>query len=59
MTDLEDMRDAALFRFWCRIAEAKPGKVANALLRCHTADDYRAALMLLASAERINIPGAP
>lgn len=56
MADNEDIRDAALFRLWIRLADEKPSKVAVALAHCTHAEDYRVALTLLARQERINLP---
>lgn len=59
MTDDEDIRDAALFRYWCKMAsfpDGSPVKVAKALMNCLTADDYRKALTALALEDRINLP---
>lgn len=58
-TDEEDFRDAQLFRLWIRLASTKPGKVAVAIATCVTPDEYRAALVMLARQERINLPEPP
>lgn len=55
----EDAIDAALFRFWIRMATDKPSKVASAIAHCTSPDEYRAALTSLASKERINLPVSP
>lgn len=39
--------DAGLFRLWVRAAETSPGRVAQMLNGCLTADDYRRALVAL------------
>lgn len=59
MTDDDDIRDAMLFRFWCRAASSNNGMVmeaARALANCHTVDDYRKALKELALKKGINLP---
>lgn len=59
MTDDEDIRDAMLFRFWCKMATypgGKPSRMAKALENCHTVEDYRAALTLVAKEEGLNLP---
>lgn len=56
----EDFCDAALFRFWCRMAawpSGKPMDVAKAISECQSQDDYRKALYLLALREGVNLPG--
>jgi len=59
MTEEEDIRDAMLFRFWCRAASAGSGMVnetAVALMHCLTVDDYRKALTDLARRKGVNLP---
>ena len=57
--DLDDIRDAALFRFWCKMAsypEGSPSKVMRVLMKANTPDDYRSALYKLALSEGVNLP---
>lgn len=59
MTEEEDIRDAMLFRFWCRAASSGSGLVnetANALTHCLTVEDYRKALIDLARRNGVNLP---
>lgn len=56
MSEDDDIRDAMLFRFWIRAAESWPGETANILAQCHSAEDYRAALTLLANRHGVNLP---
>jgi hypothetical protein len=63
--DLDDIRDAALFRFWCRMA-SYPGGSPSKLLKAFssmdktggniTPDHYRNALYALALDEGVNLP---
>jgi hypothetical protein len=55
-TNDNDVRDAALFRLWIKLADETPIRVARALARCTHVEDYRVALTLLAREERINLP---
>ncbi len=59
MSDEEDIRDAACFRLWIRLAEKVHGRVAKALAHCVKAEDYRHALVKLAAEEGINLPSLP
>lgn len=59
MSDEEDIRDAACFRLWVRLAEKCPSRVAVALSRCVKAEDYRHALVTLATEEGMNLPPLP
>jgi hypothetical protein len=52
----DDIRDAMLFRFWVRAGSEFPGETAVAIAACHSADDYRAALTVLARRKGINLP---
>jgi hypothetical protein len=52
----DDTRDGMLFRLWIKMATVRPSRVAVALARCLTEDDYREALLKLAREERINLP---
>lgn len=57
--DESDVRDAMLFRFWCRAASSGSGlvyKTAKAIAPCVTPDDYRRALTALARENGVNIP---
>ena len=57
--DEEDIRDAMLFRFWCRAASNGSGMIAEtmrALMECHSVDDYRKALTALAKKHGVNLP---
>ena len=59
MTEDDDIRDAMLFRFWCRAAQFPKGypiELSAAFTRCKTADDYRKALTELALKKGVNIP---
>lgn len=59
MTEEDDIRDAMLFRFWCRAASSGSGLVietAHALKNCLTTADYRNALTALARKHGINLP---
>lgn len=58
MGDDEDIRDAAFFRLWIRLASQCPSRVAIALAPCAVERDYRMALSRLAREERINLPPA-
>ena len=63
--DLDDIRDAALFRFWCRMA-SYPGGSPRRLMEAFsqfgkdgenvTADHYRKALYALALSVGVNLP---
>jgi hypothetical protein len=56
---VDDELDGVLFRFWIRAATYPggwPADLAKALAKCHSVDDYRAALMLLANAKGVNLP---
>jgi hypothetical protein len=54
--EMEETRDAMLFRFWVRCAADWPGETARALTHCHSAEDYRAALTSLAHRVGVNLP---
>jgi hypothetical protein len=63
--DLDDIRDAALFRFWCRMASypaGSPIKLMEAFSAMKgedgniTPDHYRKALYALALSEGVNLP---
>lgn len=54
-----DILDAALFRLWIRYASGSPGRVASAIAKCLSANDYRQALIALAKEDRINLPYPP
>ncbi len=54
--DVEDHRDASLFRFWIKSASSEPYKIAKAISHCLHPSEYRAALHRLAAAEGINLP---
>lgn len=57
--DDDDIRDAMLFRFWCKAVEYPggwPADTAAALKHCHTAEDYRKALTELARSKGVNLP---
>ena len=44
--------DGALFRYWCEEASYRPSRVAVALTKCTTPEEYRAALHGLMMADR-------
>lgn len=52
-----DVLDAALFRYWIRLASG-PGvlRCAKAIAHCVTPAQYRAALIALAREDRLNLP---
>jgi hypothetical protein len=59
MTEDDDIRDAMLFRFWCRASQYPggfPSETAEAIGKCKTADDYRKALTELARKKGVNLP---
>ena len=58
MTEEDDIRDAMLFRFWCRAASGygMVSETAKALAHCHTVADYRKALTDLARRHGVNLP---
>lgn len=51
-----DIRDTMLFRFWVRAAADWPSETARAIAHCHTAEEYRAALTILARRKGVNLP---
>ena len=58
-TEDDDIRDAMLFRCWCRAASSSggfPGETAVAIGHCITPDDYRKALTELARKKGLNLP---
>lgn len=59
MSDDEDIRDAACFRLWVRLAGKSPCRVAKMLAPCITTNDYRRAILKLAAEEGINLPPPP
>lgn len=59
MADDEDIRDAACFRLWVRLAENSPIRVAKALAKCVSAEDHRKAILTLAVEEGVNLPPLP
>ena len=58
MTEDDDIRDAILFRFWCKAASTNGLiiETAHALKNCLTAADYRKALTDLARRKGVNLP---
>jgi hypothetical protein len=58
---MDDDLDGVLFRFWIRAAsypDGWPGDLAKAIQSCRTPDQYRSALMKLASEKGVNLPVA-
>lgn len=57
--DEEDIRDAALFRYWCRMASwpgGDPVRVAKEIANCTTVTAYRETLTKMALSDGINLP---
>lgn len=59
LDDDRDVLDAALFRYWIKLASTTPSRVARAIAPCVTSGEYRAALIALAREDRINLPYPP
>jgi hypothetical protein len=53
----EDGLDGALFRFWVRAIQERPGDLARRLAQCVTPEEYREALICAARAAGVDLPG--
>lgn len=51
-----DVLDAALFRYWIKLASTTPSRAARAIATCVTPGEYRAAFIMLAREDRLNLP---
>lgn len=52
----DDILDAALFRYWIKLASITPSRVAVAIASCTSPSAYRSALIKLAKQDRLNLP---
>jgi hypothetical protein len=59
VSDDDDIRDAMLFRFWCKGASypgGYPAELGQAIHGCKTPDEFRKALTDLARKKGVNLP---